>query len=174
MRVRRAGREDLDAADLIYGRIHDGEERGLTEIGWKRSVYPTRETAEAALRRGELFVAEADGAVVGTAIINRVQPESYRRGKWKFPEEDGGAMVLHTLAIDPEKAGQGFGRDFVRFFEGLAAEESCRTLRMDTNVRNKRARRLYEGLGYEEAGVVECSFEGLEGVRLVLLEKSLS
>ena len=45
---------------------------------------------------------------------------------------------------------------------------------MDTNERNTAARALYRRLGYREADVVPCVFNGLEGVRLVLLEKQLA
>ena len=44
---------------------------------------------------------------------------------------------------------------------------------MDTNERNLAARRLYARLGYREAGVVGCTFNGIPGVRLVCLEKTL-
>ena len=46
-------------------------------------------------------------------------------------------------------------------------------LRMDTNVKNTAARRLYARLGYREAGAVSCCFNGIPGVQLVCLEKTL-
>ena len=55
-----------------------------------------------------------------------------------------------------------------------ALENGCRFLRMDTNVKNVHARKIYAKLGYREAGVVPCIFNGIEGVQLVLLEKTLS
>ena len=54
-----------------------------------------------------------------------------------------------------------------------AARQGCRYLRIDTNVRNTRARRLYHSLGYKEIGVVSCTFNGLSDIDLVLLEKAL-
>ena len=45
---------------------------------------------------------------------------------------------------------------------------------MDTNERNAAARRLYAGLGYREAGIVPCTFNGIGGVQLVCLEKTLT
>ena len=44
---------------------------------------------------------------------------------------------------------------------------------MDTNSRNARARAMYGRLGYREVGIVPCVFNGIRGVELVLLEKSL-
>ena len=44
---------------------------------------------------------------------------------------------------------------------------------MDTNARNTRARKLYQKLGYEETGIVKCTFNGIPDIQLVCLEKDL-
>ena len=77
------------------------------------------------------------------------------------------------VVIDPDTAGKGFGKQFVAFYEDYARQNGCRCLRMDTNSRNARARAMYRMLGYREAGIVPCVFNGIEGVELVLLEKTL-
>ena len=46
--------------------------------------------------------------------------------------------------------------------------------RMDTNERNQAARALYARLGYSEPSIVDCVFNGIPGVRLVCLEKTLT
>ena len=59
------------------------------------------------------------------------------------------------------------------FYEEYARENGCPYLRMDTNARNLAARRLYAYLGYWEAGIVPCVFNGIQDVQLVCLEKKL-
>ena len=81
--------------------------------------------------------------------------------------------MLHTLVIDPDTAGRGFGKQFVAFYEDYARKNGCKVLRMDTNSRNARARAMYGRIGYREAGIVPCVFNGIRGVELVLLEKTL-
>ena len=78
MHIRPATPGDIAAVADIYDAIHTAEEQGLSTIGWIRGVYPTRQTAEASLARGDLFVAEADGQVVGAAIINQQQVDVYQ------------------------------------------------------------------------------------------------
>ena len=73
MVFRKASAADVSAVEEIYNDIHTKEENGKLTIGWIRGIYPTRATAEGALERGELFVLEDKGRVVGAGIINQDQ-----------------------------------------------------------------------------------------------------
>nr|WP_311565543.1 GNAT family N-acetyltransferase [Peptoniphilus grossensis] len=173
MIIRKAEARDLDAIESIYNKILLKEEEGEVTTGWERGIYPRRETAEAALKREDMFVIEDDGAFVGAGIINKEQVDVYAKAKWKYSAEDSEVMVLHTLVIDPDKSGRGYGKKFVEFYEDYAREKGCKYLRMDTNEKNKPARSLYTKLGFEEIDCLPCLFNGLEGVNLILFEKKL-
>ena len=108
MKIRKAAPRDIPDISVIYEKIHAAEENGYMEVGWKRDVYPTENTARNALHRDDLFV----------------------------------------LLDDTDT-------------------------RIDTNAKNARARQFYNKLGYSEAGIVQTSFNGLQDVDLVLLEKKL-
>ena len=172
--IRKALESDIPAVAAIYDKLHTEEEAGRATIGWIRGVYPTEDTARQALSRGDLFVQEDGGAIVGAAIINQTQVDAYYGGPWQYAAEDNEVMVLHTLVIDPDAAGKGYGKRFVAFYEDYAIQNGCKVLRMDTNSRNLRARAMYAKLGYREAGIVPCVFNGIAGVGLVLLEKMLN
>ena len=171
--IRTAAAADIPAIAAIYERIHDMEESGRAQIGWIRGVYPTAATAEAALAAGDLFVLEADGRFAAAARINRTQVPAYAACPWRFEAADDEVMVLHTLVVDPEMDGLGLGSRFVAFYEDYARAQGCAVLRMDTNARNLRARRMYAQLGCREAGIVPCTFNGIPSVQLVCLEKRL-
>ena len=170
---RKAAASDIDAVTAIYDAILSEEEAGRAATGWKRGVYPVRATAEAALGRGDLFVAELDGRVAAAAVLNQIQVDVYAGAPWEHDAPDEEIFVMHTLVVDPAAGGHGLGRAFETFYEALAREYGCRYLRIDTNVRNTRARALYQKLGYKEIAVAPCTFNGLDGVQLVLLEKAL-
>ena len=172
--IRKAMEADIPAVAEIYSQIHTAEETGQVTIGWIRNVYPTSETARQAQRRGELFVEEDGGVVVGAAIINQTQMDAYRKADWHYDAAEQDVMVLHTLVIAPGASGKGYGKAFVHFYEQYALAHNCHYLRMDTNSRNVRARDMYRKLGFREAGTVPCEFNGIEGVDLVLLEKALA
>ena len=164
---------DLVAISAIYDAIHTREEAGFTVIGWNRSVYPTLATAEMSIRAGDMFVLEEGGRVVAAAKINQKQEDSYRQAAWSYGARDEEVLVLHTLVVDPEYAGNGIGTQFVAFYEDYASRMGCPYLRMDTNERNVAARALYRKLGYTEVSIVPCVFNGIKGVNLVCLEKTL-
>ena len=169
----KARKEHIDAIEGIYSRIIDAQETGGSFVGWQRGVYPTRQTALDALGRGDLFVCVDGGQVAAAAIINRIQVPVYAEVNWLYHAEPDEVMVLHTLVVDPLRAGRGYGTAFVAFYEGYARQSGCPVLRMDTNEKNAAARRLYARLGYREAGIVPCVFNGIKGVGLVCLEKKL-
>ena len=190
---RKAVSSDIDAVERIYNNIHDAEEAGVVTTGWLRGIYPLRSVAEQSLARDDLYVAELieDGAsagqivadqnedgspvgqIVATAIINQLQVDVYADCDWDYTASDEEVLVLHTLAVDPSHLHCGIGSGFVHYYEALAADMGCTVLRMDTNARNKTARKMYAGLGYREAAVVPTIFNGIPGVDLVLLEKNV-
>ena len=172
--IRKATSAELDAVAALYGEIHDAEARGDITTGWLRDIYPVRATVEAAIARGDLFVMEENGALIGAAIINQIQVDVYDGAAWQFEASPDEVCVLHTLVISPAMSGRGYGSSFVRFYEDFARAHGCMELRMDTNARNCAARGLYAKLGYNEIGVVPTVFNGIPGVQLVLLEKHLS
>ena len=71
--IRKATWDDLDAIEWLYDEIHDAKDAGLIITNWKRGIYPSRATAEAALERDDLFVMEENGRIIGSGIINQAQ-----------------------------------------------------------------------------------------------------
>lgn len=173
MKIRKANANDIDDVERIYHAIHLAEKAGEAHVGWEAGVYPVRQTAEDALNRDDLFVLDAADIIIGSGIINQNQVDVYANANWRYKADPSEVMVLHTLAIDPGKMGKGYGKAFIKFYEDYALINNCHYLRMDTNEKNKVARRFYQSLGYEEVDIIPCTFNGLEGVNLVLIEKAL-
>ena len=170
---RRAETGDLNAITRIYDEIHDEIESGRASIGWIRGVYPTRATAEAAIGLGDMYVEVEDGEIVAAARINQYQGPEYDGARWSFDAPPDEVLVLHTLVVSPRCGGRGYGTKFVHYYEDCARNRDCPFLRMDTNAVNAAARSLYKKLGYREACIVPCAFNGIPDVQLVCLDKRL-
>ena len=171
--IRLAKEREIDQIEEIYAAINENEERGISTIGWNRSIYPTRKTAWDAWKRNDLFVLEEQRRIVAAAIINQMQVPEYAACEWEYQAKDTEVMVLHTLVVDPRMKSRGYGSRMVHFYEAYALEQKCLYLRMDTQVQNQAARQLYAKLGYKEPGIVTCSFNGIPNVEMVCLEKRI-
>lgn len=92
-------------------------------------------------------------------------------------EKTGAASVGWARGVYPTRATAQAALDdgalFVRFYARRARALGCTVLRIDTNAKNAAARRLYARLGFREAAIVPCTFNGITGVELVCLEKRL-
>ena len=170
---RKADFGDLKRITEIYDEIHMEEEAGRACIGWVRSIYPTRKTAEVSIKKGDMFVEIEEGRIVAAGRLNQEQVPEYADAKWDYDVPDDQVMVLHTLVVSPKVGKKGYGSRFVGYYEQFALEHNCQYLRMDTNEKNRAARTLYKKLGYKEVSIVPCEFNGIKGVRLVCLEKKL-
>ncbi|MDO4623145.1 MAG: GNAT family N-acetyltransferase [Eubacteriales bacterium] len=172
--IRKAVFEDIERLAEIYEEIHAEEEAGRMSVGWQKGVYPTGKTALLALERGDLFVEEDEaGKIVAGGVINQIQVPEYADAAWEHAASPEKVMVLHMLTVSPKSTGRGYAKNFVRYYEEYALAHDCPFLRMDTQEKNTAARRLYAGLGYKEADIVDCDFNGIPGVKLVCLEKKL-
>lgn len=171
--IRKANMADLNRIEEIYNEIHTEIEEGRAQIGWTRGIYPVRDIAEDSIRRREMFVMEKDGMIVASGRINQYQGPEYDNAVWSFDVDPDSVMVLHTLTVSPKHYGKGYGREFAAFYENYARKCGCTALRIDTNAINLPARSLYKKLGYTEACIVYTSFNGIDGVNLVCLDKKL-
>lgn len=171
--IRIANEKDINRIAEIYEHIHNAEELGEAVIGWKRNVYPTYQTALEGISKEDMFVEENESTIVAAGRINREQVKEYADCPWLYQASDSEVMVLHTLVVDPQIKGKGYGSEFVKFYEAYAASQKCHYLRMDTQEKNISARKFYMKFGFREAGIVFCTFNEIPEVRLVCLEKKI-
>ena len=169
--IRKAKKEDVESIVKIYDEILTEEEAGRMATGWIRGVYPTEKVALTALEKGDLFVYEENGVILASMRINKEITPEYDLAEWEFEAGEDEYTVLHLLTVSPSAKGRGIGRKMLEFYEDFARQNGSKYLRMDTNERNVRAREIYAKYGFKETGVFPCEFNGIEGVKLVCLEK---
>lgn len=171
--IRLAELRDIDTVEAGYRELLLYERENGTSSNWVIDLYPTRATAENALREGTLYVAEENGVICGSAVINHYQPEEYKLGSWKYSADRDKVLVIHTLCIPPSNKGRGLGTAFVKFAEALAREKGCIVMRFDTWAGNKAAASLYSKLGYENAGGAHVMLSGVIPEEQIFFEKKL-
>lgn len=91
-----------------------------------------------------VYVAERDGAVVGTFQLTFIRQLSY-----------GGGLVaqIESVHVHSSQRGRGIGEQMMRFAIDLARQYGAFRIQLTSNVRRTRAHRFYERLGFEPSHV---------------------
>ena len=147
--VRIACADDLDAVMQVRNRCIDAMR--ATGIDQWDDIYPTRQTFEADVDERAMHVSlSAEGRITGLIVLNEFQNVEYAEVAWQF--QSPRVLVVHRLMIDPASQGAGLARTLMAFAETFARARKYETIRLDAFTQNLRALRLYEGLGYRDAG----------------------
>ena len=146
LHVRRYAPEDRE----VVWRLHDVamREAGI-HLGDESWYDDLREVQGVYLRNGgEFLVGAIEGEVVAMGAVKKT---GEARAEIKY------------MRVDPGLQRRGFGQTLLAALERSAAELGYETLHLDTAVRQKAARRLYESNGYREVrrdkkGSMDCVF----------------
>lgn len=171
--IRKGREEDLKKIEQIYNDFLDYEAEHGSKTNWIKGVYPTIENPKRGLKEDTLFVGELDGKIVGSYILNHVQPDEYKKLDWEVEAEGDEVLVIHTLCLDVNTQGKGLGRQFVDFAIEHARSLGCKVLRIDTGEHNEPAAKLYEKYGFRYVGKEFFLFEGNIPEHLICFEYKL-
>lgn len=157
MELIRATENEMEELLSFYRHVADNmEESGLQQWHWGR--YPSEEILREDLEKGYLYyLREEDGISAAVACMVGQEPE-YDRLSWTCGLHPG---IFHRLAVHPSMQGAGLGGIVLDDVLQLLRRAGCDCVRCDTSVKNTRARRLYEKLGFRRCGTMR--WEGSPG-----------
>ncbi len=142
MNVRRCQAEDV----AVVAQLLDEATVWVGERGYDQWPLPfPHDELEAAVERGEVYVAELDGDTVATVTL--LWDDSKYWG-----ERPPDAAYVHKLAVRRACAGQRIGRRIVEWADATAAASGREFLRLDCLRDNPGIRAYYEELGFEHRG----------------------
>ncbi len=116
---------------------------------WNES-YPSIRIFENDIKRGELFVLEIDGNIIGTIVISSHMDEEYIAVKWATSSHKN--LYIHRLAVHPGHQKKGYAQELMGFAEDFGRKNNARSIRLDTFSLNKRNQHFYELRGYQKLG----------------------
>ncbi|QZT37006.1 GNAT family N-acetyltransferase [Halosquirtibacter xylanolyticus] len=147
--VRRATLDDLDAiAIIVKAAVAYMNSKG--NFQWSED-YPSKDVFVKDIENGELWVAELDNAVAGVAAINKDHTPEYDTLVWNH---SGAYWGIHRIAISEAYKGRRIAESLFLKAESLSKASGDSYMRIDTNILNKPAQRLFERLGYGYCGQV--------------------
>lgn len=129
MTIRPATGEDVGAVTALVASAYGGY---VPRLG--REPGPMLDDYGRRVDRGQTFVFEHDGAIVGVLVLER-QPD---------------ALLLENVAVLPAAQGRGFGHALIAYAEQEARRLGYAVLRLYTHVLMTENIRLYRSLGFRE------------------------
>lgn len=153
--IRKGTLKDLDALENLYDALNDALEQGVNHPGWKKGIYPVRDTALQGILAQALFVACLEDEILDTLILSHDPEPAYGEGLWDNAQDYEKIFVIHTFAVHPKAQQQGVGRALLRFAVEEGKCRQMRSLRLDVWEKNLPAMALYESEGFLPCGLVD-------------------
>jgi len=135
VQIRRAHLADADQVGILSERVY-------RHGGWADERYsPILLDGRSRIEEAEVLVAEADGAIVGTAAVAR---PGTRFASMARPDE----VEIRILVVDQAARGQGIADRLMAACEALARDEGFAAVILCTEPDMYAAQRLYQRRGY--------------------------
>lgn len=162
---REAAMEDLPAILELLDNARKRLAKARVDV-WQ-GPYPSRETFEEDIRKGECYVLlygeEPAGVFTVEAPGTPYYDDTLTDGKWQSTSP---YSVLHRNMVAGRFAGSGMADYEMRFIEEVARTQGATAVRLLTHKKNLPMKRLLNRFGYRFAGNVELTPEpGLSGTR---------
>ena len=126
-------------------------------------VYPNMEVISRDIAAGTLHVTTDAGQMIGCITVDQFMDPLWRDMNWSESSEP--AAAVHRLMIHPFAQGRGLAKQLMLFAEEKARAMNCRSIRLDTFLKNPAAMALYPRLGYQPTGTAmmrKGEFAGFE------------
>jgi GNAT superfamily N-acetyltransferase len=153
--IRKANSTDIKQIMIII-RETIAEMHSYGNHQWDEN-YPQEKDFLQDIQRGDLYVSDREGSLVGFACIKKVEPAEYTSLPWSLQEP---AMIVHRMAVAPAYRRSGIGTELMKFADEYALKNNVRYLKTDTYSINTKMNALFVKCGYKRIG--EMSFLGKE------------
>jgi len=120
--------------------------RALIEVGLRWSWTPQRVAREIRDRNTNVLVARADARIAAFAIMRYGETHAH----------------LNLLAVEPRYRRRGLGRRVMEWLEASAVTAGIAEVGLEVRISNPGARRFYRMLGYQEIGLLQGYYCGIE------------
>ncbi|UZW12479.1 GNAT family N-acetyltransferase [Clostridium pasteurianum] len=163
MEIKKANMESLDILlEIIKLAVADMHEQGVYQ--WDHT-YPSKDIISDDIREENLYMYVDENIIKGFIVLNEYQDKEYEKVQWKCTQ--GKQLIVHRLCVGPKYKGKGIATRLIEYADIYGRDNNYSSIRLDTFIDNKRARRLYEKEGYNMVGELNfrlgtfCCFEKL-------------
>ena len=152
MTIRKATSEDYPSVLAFYEDVIERTPGIGIYARWSKGKHPTPDGIRAFITEGSMYLYEERDVIVGAMVVTPYQGKDYHAITWSHNVADEEVAVIHMLAVNPTRQGEGIGAEMVRSAVRLAQERGMKAVRLDALASNTPAHRLYKRLGFEYRG----------------------
>jgi GNAT superfamily N-acetyltransferase len=155
---------EKDSISELTSLLHRAYKR-LADMGlYFVATYISEEDMQGFVNRGECFVAESDGKIIGTILLyprGKNTPELYKRDD---------VLVFGKFAVEPEYQSKGVGAMLMDYIEKYVKTKGIKELALDTAEGAHHLIDYYSKRGYKKVGYYQWS---VTNYRSVIMSKTL-
>ena len=173
MIIAKATEDQFQNVREFYYAVIDGIGDSLDSVGWQKDVYPSPELLRDSIQNGELFIGMEDETIIGAMVMNHQFNEEYRKIHWPTQADDAEATIIHALAVHPMQKQKGYAKQLVQFAIDYARRNQQKAIRIDVLPRNRNAKKLYSGMGFQHVQTLRSFYEDIGWADFELHEYAL-
>jgi len=158
MEIRKAKNGELEQILSFYTVLTEKLAAAGYDLPWRVGIYPTRDLFEAAVSQQTMYLCIENDTIIGAAILNGIQGDSYKDIVWQCNPAADEIGVIHLLCTDPDLHGNGIGKSMVKHLIEEARASGIKSLRLDVLYHNQPAAKLYEKAGFLKKGEVQLYY----------------
>ena len=136
MNIHLGTEQDIEALARLYDEVNDYLAETINYPGWKKGIYPIRQTAE-------------DG----------IKEKAYYEVKWQQSLDDSEVFVLYTFVVHPDFLRKKVAKQMLDFATRYTVEHKAISLRLDVYEHNSPAICLYKNFGFRYIDTVSLGLE---------------
>ena len=163
---------DIDELEHLYDNLNDYLASHVNYAGWRKGVYPVRQTAEDAIAENTLYVAKYNNEIIGSVILSHKQEPAFEKVDWKVELEYEDIFVIYTFVVNPNYLKMGVGQALMQLAIDHSKTVGVKALRLDVYKGNMPAIKLYEKMGFEYIDEIDLGL-GMYGLDLFKLYQRL-
>lgn len=170
--IRLATETDIKELEQLYDAINDYLATNINYTGWKKGIYPNRDTAVKGIRDHCLYVAMKENTIVGSFLLRHEPEPAYFTVKWNVDLSYDNIYVIYTFVVHPDYHGDGIGQFMLDFITSHSIEEKMSSIRLDVYEKNTPAIQLYKKCGFQYINTVDLGL-GCYGLKWFQLYEKL-
>lgn len=153
--IRLGTAQDINELEQLYDTVNDYLEAHTNYPGWRKGIYPNRDTAEVGIRDHCLYVAIANNTIVGSFLLRHEPEPAYLTVRWNQNLSYDNVYVIYTFAVNPHYFGYGIGQTMLEFITRTSIQKNIKSLRLDVYENNAPAIHLYKKCGFQYIDTVD-------------------